>query len=381
MTALRNRVRSGRPPVGGASEDNRLTLYTDGDDAFQVAYEAIERATERVWLEMYILEPDEVGRRLVEVLVAAARRGCEVILLFDRFGSPRFRARHAAPIREAGGRVALYNPLFPWRKMGRKIAPFFHRDHRKILIVDDVGFTGGRNISTAYGGPGPERFYDITLRLEGPCVRHLASVFLDALYSATRLVPPLPPAPPPHPGGVFVDVLELNARTHERDLDTAIQRLLDQARRSCYLATPYFIPPAWFRQALIQAAHRGVAVNILTAGESDVPHARTAGRHLYGGLLAGGGRIFEMQRPVLHAKYLVIDGYHSIVGSYNIDQFGGKHNLEVGVAARDVALARALEADFHANLERSLEVTLDAWRRRPWPTRLLQWFLYQLSRI
>ena len=176
-------------------------------------------------------------------------------------------------------------------------------------------------------------------------------------------------------------MLELNARAHERDLDTAIQKLLDQARRSCYLATPYFIPPAWFRQALIHAAHRGIEVNILTAGESDVPHARTAGRHLYGGVLASGGRIFEMQHPVLHAKYLIIDGYHSIVGSYNIDQFGGKHNLEVGVAARDPALAHALEAGFRANLERSVEVTLDAWKRRPWHTRLLQWFLYQLSRI
>ena len=367
--------------MGGASEGNRLALYTDGDAAFQTAYETIERARQRVWLEMYILEPDEVGRRLVEALVAAARRGCDVILLFDRFGSPRFRARHAAPISKAGGRVALYNPLFPWRKMGRKIAPFSHRDHRKILIVDDVGFTGGRNISTEYGGPGPERFHDVTLRLEGPCVRDLASVFLDSLYRATRTVPPLPPPTPPYPDGVFVDVLELSARTHERDLDRAIETLIEQARRCCYVATPYFIPPTWFRQALLHAVHRGVDVRILTAGESDVPHARTAGRHLYGGLLAGGARIFEMQNPILHAKYLTIDGYHSIVGSYNIDQFGGKHNLEVGVAVRDPALAHALEAEFHANLERSIEVTLDAWKNRSWLTRLLQWFLYQLARI
>ncbi len=373
--------RSGRGPVGGASEGNRLTLYTDGDAAFEVAYEAIQHARQRVWLEMYILEPDEVGRRLVEALVEAARRGCDVILLFDRFGSYRFRARHAAPIRKAGGRVALYNPLFPWRKMGRKIAPFSHRDHRKILIVDETGFTGGRNISAEYGGPGPERFHDVTLRLEGPCVRDLASVFLDSLYNATRDVPPLPPPPPPYPDGVFVDVLELNARTQERDLDRAIETRIDQARRCCYIATPYFIPPAWFRQALIHAAHRGTDVRILTAGQSDVPHARTAGRHLYGGMLASGARIFEMQDPVLHAKFLTIDGYHSIVGSYNIDQFGGKHNLEVGVAARDPVLARALEAEFHATLDQSIEMTLDAWKRRSPLTRFIQWFLYQLSRI
>ncbi|MFQ5569562.1 MAG: phosphatidylserine/phosphatidylglycerophosphate/cardiolipin synthase family protein [Rhodothermales bacterium] len=368
-------------PVGGGSQGNRLTLYVDGDESFQVAYEAICRAQQRVWLEMYILEPDAVGRMAIDALADAARRGCDVILLFDRFGSPRLRARHAAPIWKAGGRVALYNPFLPWRKMGRKIAPFSHRDHRKILIVDDVGFCGGRNISVEYGGPGPERFYDLTVRLEGPCVRDLATVFRDSLYRATRKVPPLPPASPPFPDGIFVDVLELSARTHERDLDRAIYRMIDQTRRHCYISTPYFIPPAWLRHALIKAGHRGVDVRVLTAGASDVPHARTAGRHVYGGLLAGGGRIYEMQHPILHAKYLTIDGRHSIIGSYNVDQYGGKHNLEVGVATRDPSLARMLEAEFFSNLDHSVEITPAAWKARPWATRLLQWFLFQLSRI
>ena len=328
---------------------------------------------------MYILEPDEVGKQAVEGLAEAAQRGCDVILLFDRFGSPHFRARHAAPIRKAGGRVALYNPLLPWRKSGRKIASLFHRDHRKILIVDEVGFTGGRNISLEYGGPGPELFYDITLRLEGPCVCDLASVLLDSLYSATRQIPPLPPRSASLPEGVFVDVLELNARAHEHDLDQAIGALIDQARHHCYVVTPYFIPPAWFCHALIDARRRGVDVCILTAGRSDLPHARIAGRHLYGGLLASGIRIYEMQHPILHAKYLIIDGCHSIIGSYNVDQYGGKNNLEVGVATRDPGLARNLEEEFSASLGRSEEMTLDAWKHRRWYTRLLQWLLYQFA--
>ena len=382
MPAFPHRVRSAKPQdVGGASEGNRLTLFTEGDEAFAVAYEAIQQAEQRVWLEMYILEPDEVGRQAVEALAEAARRGCDVILLFDRFGSARFRARHAAPIRKAGGRVALYNPFFPWRKSGRKIAPLFHRDHRKILIVDDVGFTGGRNISVEYGGAGPEQFYDLTLRLEGPCVRDLASVLLDSLYSATRRIPLLPPRSAALPGGVYVDVLELNARAKERDLDRGIYDLIEKAQDHCYVVTPYFIPPAWFCRALIDAKHRGVDVRVLTAGRSDVPHASIAGRHLYGGLLASGILIYEMQRPTLHAKYLTIDSHHSIIGSYNVDQFGGKHNLEVGVAVRDPELARTLEAEFFAGLERSEERTYAAWKRRPWYTRLFQWLLYQFARL
>ncbi len=378
---IRKRLHAAKRAVGGASSGNRLTLYPDGDEAFAVAYEAIRRAQRRVWLETYILEHDEVGRPAIEALADAARRGCDVILLFDRFGSARIRARHTRPIWEAGGRVAMYNPLLPWRKMGRRIAPFFYRDHRKILIADDVGFCGGRNVSVEYGGPGPERFYDLTLRLEGPCVRDLAGVLLDALYAAQREAPPLPPAPAPLPGGVYVDVLELNALAQEHDLDHAVFEVLRQARRWCYVTTPYFVPPTWFLQALIEAVARGVDVRVLTAGISDLPHARTAGRHVYGGLLAAGGRIYEMQHPTLHAKNLTIDGAQSLVTSYNFDQYGARHNLEVGVASPDPALARVLEDEFFANLERSVEVTYEAWKRRSLLARFIQWFLYQLSRL
>lgn len=375
--------RASTPPadVGGASEGNRLTLTTDGDEAFEQAYDAICRARERVWLETYIVEPDEVGEAAVEALAAAARRGCDVVLLYDRWGSPRFRSRHTAPIREAGGRVAVFNPFWPWRKLGRRVASILHRDHRKILIVDDVGYCGGRNLTREYGGPGPERFYDLTLRVEGPAVRDLASVFLDSLHEATGEALPLPPAPPSHPEGAFADVLELNRRRRQHDLDRAILDRLEAARERCLLATPYFVPPAWFLEALVRAARRGVDVQICTAGESDVPLARTAGRHIYGDVLAPGVRIFEVQHPILHAKFLTIDGRESIVGSYNVDRYSERHNLEVGVATDDGALARRLEAVFSSLRADSEEVMLAAWQQRPYTSRFAQWLLYQLARV
>ncbi|NBC17188.1 MAG: hypothetical protein GVY18_07715, partial [Bacteroidetes bacterium] len=255
-----DRSRSPSPPR--RTDGNLIDVYTDGDAAFAAALDAITSARERVWLEMYIFEPDATGRLAIDALARAAQRGCDVVVLFDRWGSPRFSLRHAAPIHAAGGQVAVYNPLLPWNKLGRSIAPILHRDHRKLLIADDTAFVGGHNISTAYGGPGPELFCDLTVRLRGPCLRDLGRVFNSALARATGQTRPGPPAPPANADGVPVQVLALDARQQEYSLDVAIRALLRIARRRCYVATPYFIPPPWFIEALTRAAQRGVDVRI-----------------------------------------------------------------------------------------------------------------------
>ncbi len=359
---------------------NRLYLFTDGDEAFESALEAIAGAHERVWLETYIFEPDVVGTMARDGLVEAAERGCSVILLFDQWGSPKIDERFIQPIIKAGGRAVAFNPVFPWQ-VGRKLAPAFHRDHRKILIADDVGFCGGANVSGDYGGPGPELFFDLTLRIEGPVVQDLAAVFLETLDRVDGNPPPLPERPADVECGCVAQVLVLNRRHGGRDLDDALKNALDLASERCFVMTPYFVPPTWFTRALIHASLRGVDVRLLTAGRSDVPVARVAGRHLYAKLLAAGTRVFEAQDPILHAKSMTIDGRYSIVGSYNMDVYGSKHNLEVGIATPDPGLAGQLEDEFSRRATTADEMRLDTWLERPRRVRLAEWLLHLLFRL
>ena len=368
-------------PQYKAAPGNRLTLFTDGDRAFEAALESIDKARSQVWLETYIFEPDEVGNMFRDGLARAAERGCSVILLYDRWGSPKISLSYAKPIIDAGGRVAVYNPVLPWKKLGRKIAPVFHRDHRKILITDDIGFCGGANVSRDYGGPGPELFYDLTLRIDGPCVQDLSAVFLESLEAAAGGAPAVPERPVAYPDGAMAQVLVLNRRQKEHDLDLALQQAMELANQSCFIMTPYFVPPDWFVRALTTASGRGVDVRLLTAGKSDVPLARVAGRHLYGELIRSGVRVFEMQHPVLHAKSITIDGRYTIVGSYNVDSYGGKHNLEVGVASTDHELARQMEREFERRVASAREIELESWRRRPITDRMAEAVLFRLMSV
>ncbi len=361
--------------LGGVSDDNDITLYTGGDEAFSAYLAAIDAAERRVWLETYIFEPDRLGRLVLAALLRARERGCEVSLLYDAFGSPRLQRSDTAALEEAGGVVRAFNPL--WHRRG---LPLWMRDHRKILIADDVGFSGGMNISEDYAGPrlGNGRFRDTMARVCGPAVHDLARVFANSWRVATGERKDTTRVPLPRGGGTVLQVLSSSARSERRHIQRAIRQSLTRSLLRCWATTPYFVPPRGLARGLIGAARRGVDVRILTAGLSDVPMVRRASHHLYGRLLKGGVRVYELFGTTLHAKTVTIDGVYASVGTFNLDSWSWRRMLEVNVTIINAGVAQALEHQFELDLEHAEEVQLSSWRKRGLVERSVDWLAYQV---
>ncbi len=366
-------------PLGGSSEGNQVTFFFDGDDSYEAMLAAIHSATRRVWIETYIFEPDRVGRAFLDALLAARRRGVDVVLLFDVIGSSGLKTEDLLPLRESGARVVPFNPprLFFAR------LPMFLRDHRKILIIDDVGFCGGMNVSEDYAGTrlGNGRFRDTHACIEGPGVRDLAAIFISSYLTATGKK--LQPAAPlmPLADGVFAQILGSDVRRRKRHIQRALYYTVGRSVRTCLLTTPYFVPPPRLLRALVRAARRGVDVRVLTAGLSDVPIAAVAARHLYGSLLRGGVRIFEMMGRTLHAKTASIDGIYASVGSFNLDRWSFTRNLEVSLTVVDPGLADLLASQFETDATLCREVRQEDYDARSLIDRALGWFAFQLMRL
>lgn len=365
--------------LGGTSEGNQVMWLHDGDLAFAKMLQAIHDAKQRVWLESYILEADALGQKFLLALQAAAERGLDVRLLYDAFGSALLDEEALRPMRAAGVHIVAFNPI--WRF--RRHQPLNMRDHRKILLTDQIGFAGGMNISEDYAGStlGNGRFRDTHAHLQGPCVRHLERVFASSwreacgvdlrTYAGTEAIE----------DGCFVQVLGSNARRRRRHIQKALRRTVIRATRHCYLTTPYFVPPRSLMRALNLAARRGVDVRILVAGDSDVPLARRASNHVAGRLLRNGVRIYELFGQTLHAKTTSIDGIYGSVGSFNLDYWSYRRNLEVHVAAVDARLAADLEAQFGNDISSAQEMTLASWRQRSFWQRCRDVFAYWLMRL
>lgn len=155
----------------------------------------------------------------------------------------------------------------------------------------------------------------------------------------------------PHGGGTQARIL--------------FQALIQSARKSLRITTPYFLPDHSARRALADAARRGVDVQILTAGRYiDHPMVRRMSRESSRQLIEAGAEIFEYDAAMIHAKLLTVDQQWSVVGSANFDHRSFGLNDEVNLAVLDRELAETIEADFHDDLRQSQRLTLEMLGKR-----------------
>ena len=140
------------------------------------------------------------------------------------------------------------------------------------------------------------------------------------------------------------------------------------ARHKLYIASSYFVPDKFTRSFVADQARAGVDVRVLVpGGNTDAGPIRQASHSYYEELLLAGVRIYEYQPTMMHAKYVVVDGRWSVVGSANMDIRSKELNSENVLGILDPGLARDLEASFMKDIAQAEEFHLETWRKRgPW---------------
>jgi cardiolipin synthase len=158
-----------------------------------------------------------------------------------------------------------------------------------------------------------------------------------------------------------------------RELLAAIGR----ARSRAWLTFGYFVPDPTTKQVLIEAARRGVDVQLVLPGFSDFWAPVYAGRSNYEELLEAGVKLYEWHEALMHAKTAVIDGVWSSVGSTNLDWRSFVHNYEADLIIHDAGFARELERRFRLDVAAARRVDPEAFRRRPVGEKLKEWLARQ----
>jgi cardiolipin synthase len=359
---------------------NAVHLLESGFCALAAMCDEIERARHHVHLEYYIFEDVRIGgRSIVDLLIAALARGVQVALIYDAVGSLATPDALIARLAAVGAQTLEFRPLNPLR---RHFAWHLNdRDHRKILVVDGrVAFIGGVNFSRVYENPQsngvmPDAqksfWHDCAIRIEGPAVEWAQRVFLETWNRhGGKALPEKHFFPSAAQAGNVKVRIEASAPLERHRLYfTALRAAIAEAHTRILLTTGYFVPSRRDWMALADAATRGVSVEIVLAGHSDVPAALHAGRALYGRLLEAGVRIYELQDGLLHAKGATIDGVWSVIGSSNFDRRSFRFNNEVDAVLLGREMADALEHLLRGWMRRAEEVTLADWRRRRWGER------------
>jgi cardiolipin synthase A/B len=341
------------PPTSG----NRVEVHQDGAAAFASLLGAVEAAQHHIHLEYYIFSADAAGQQLMERLVAKARQGVEVRLLMDFIGSLGSLRWAYRTLTQAGGEVAFFLPMIPWK--GRWRMNF--RNHRKILVIDGLlGYTGSQNIGNEYAGIGLEGrlWLDTQLRIEGPAVLELQEIFLEDWHYAGGHDPgsqPYFPAPRAE-GDAIAQIIPSGPDTDAKVLHHLLLAAISVARRSIHIATPYFVPDAAMLLTLEAAAYRGVDVRLVVPEQVDHRIVLWAARSYFAELAAAGVKIYEYQRGMLHSKVVVVDSAWGLVGSANMDVRSFRINFEATVLLYDAPLAAELDAGFATTVQGSQRI-------------------------
>jgi cardiolipin synthase len=371
------------PLLGG----NRVELLVDGPATHRAMQAAIAGARDHVNLETYILEDGEVGDKLAALLERKAAAGVKVSVLYDRVGSLRTPKEYFERLEKAGIRTCAFNPV-------RELSKVNNRDHRKILVVDGrVAFTGGVNVSEAYASSSlsvrrraeseetkaKEGWRDTQVRIEGPVVAQFQRLFLDGWLlqdcgaaPQARYFPTLPAR-----GEMRARLVKADPQAGESEMYGEILKAIGRAEHRVWLAFGYFVPDPASKQALIDAARRGVDVRLILPGFSDFWAPVYAGRSHYDELLEAGVRIFEWREALMHAKTAVIDSRWSSVGSTNLDWRSFVHNYEADLIVLDAGFAREMEKRFQRDLAAATPIDSGQWRRRGLGSKVKEWVARQ----
>ncbi|HYF19609.1 MAG TPA: cardiolipin synthase ClsB [Ramlibacter sp.] len=375
-------------------DGNQLTLLEGSATLFPALVEAIDAARQEVWLETYIFDFTGASAQVAYALERAARRGVNVRVVVDGFGTPSVPPDWRERLLGAGiewrafappGRLSVFAPS-SWRRL-----------HRKLCVVDEaVAFCGGINILDDLHDPNhgalPAPRLDFAVRMHGPLVADARAAMLQlwqrmrafhdlrhgllagALVTLRRgRVAPEAPAAQAREGGARAALVLRDNLRFRSSIEAAYRRAIGRARSEIIIANAYFVPGHKMRRALVMAARRGVRVLLLVQGRYEYFMQYYAARPVYGALLRAGVEIHEYSPSFLHAKVAVIDGHWATVGSSNIDPLSLLLAREANVVIEDEAFAGFLRTRLlHALAHEGQAMEALQYEARPLRERVLE---------
>lgn len=349
------------------SFDNQVEIFTSGKEKFDSLIRDIEEAKGEIHLLTFIYQNDDLGRKIRDLLVRRAKEGIVVRVLLDHFGSFNVRGKFFDPLRRAGGKVAFSFPLRPWNLQ------INNRNHRKLVIIDNrIAYIGGFNIGDEYLGL-HERWRDTHLRIQGSSVLDLQIRFFldwrnagnnDLGITLDRFKEPA------IRGDIPIQILSSGPDSVLEEIKLTYLDMINKARETIYMQTPYFVPDEAMFEALRIALIKGIDVRIMIPNRQDHAFVYWATYSFIGDLLPLGLKAYTYEKGFLHGKTMVVDGKIASVGSANFDKRSFRLSFECNAFLFGNKVCGQMRDLFMKDLGDCRELTKEIYDQRSWIVRM-----------
>ncbi len=349
----------------------KFEFYTTSKEAWEHMEKAISKAQSSIYWESYIFLDDEVGKKFIALLLEKAKKGVEVVLLFDALASYWISKKRILEMQQAGIKIRLFRTHKPLRSLKDLYHYLRERTHRIIIVVDDtMGFVGGVNVSKEH-----EHWLDLMVKMEGKVCRHLSrTIAKNYIFS----------------GGAKKDVSHILHPKLEKfkelsfifqkpggkksKIRGAYLKALRDAKKHVILVTPYYTPEKGFLKEIKNAVKRGVKIDLLIPLRTDWKFLTYIARN-YFTLTHQLGVKLHLITQMMHGKALVVDDKYAIIGSSNIDSTSFRYNHEANAQIYQKNAIKKIKGILeHWKKQYSIKFEFAKWKKRGLWRKIKEWF-------
>ncbi|WP_268847102.1 phospholipase D-like domain-containing protein [Flavobacterium aestivum] len=350
-----------------------LSLVHSGEDYFSRLEHIITDSKVEIHIQMYILDEDEIGNKIIAALKEAALRNVKIYIVLDAFGSFSFSSKTIEELREIGINIRFFSPMFSANSIyiGRRL-------HNKVIVSDaKTALIGGINIANKYKGAEIELpWLDFAVELKGD----LAALqnFSRAVYfkKERKKMPKVL-----IPKGGYVAFLQNDWLKRKNEIAAAYIKSIQNAEKEIIIVGSYFLPGRKIVKALEIASKNKVQIKLILSGISDVSLVRRATCYLYAKLLRYNMELYEWNQSVLHGKAMVIDGKWTTIGSFNLNNLSSYASIELNVEIFSGKFSREFQSQLNNIISQSQKITPETLKLKDSLfSKLINWLSYRLSR-
>lgn len=348
---------------------NDVELLIDGQATFNSIFAGIDAAKEYLLVQFYIIRDDRLGQELAERLIAKARQGVSICVLYDDVGSTGMPRRYRHELREAGIKISSFNRRHRFLRLFGATR-INYRNHRKIVVADGKhAWVGGHNVGVEYLGEDPKlgHWRDTHVRVSGPAALGCALLFREDWEWATgERLPNRPPRELTSFGDQSVLVMGSGPADKLEECAIAFTDLIGRARKRLWIVSPYFVPDTDIRTALFAARLRGVDVRIMLPDNPDHVLVWLASMAHADSMVQHDIDVYRYTDGFLHQKVVLMDDEMATIGSVNFDNRSFAINFEITLWFTDTATISNVEAMLLQDFEVCRQVGRAEVESRPW---------------
>ena len=348
------------------TSNNDIQLYFTGKEFFSNLKKEIANAKKFINMEYFIFQFDGIGKEIADLLIKKVNEGVEVNLIIDGVNLANFKLKRY--FKNTGVNLYLffrtYIPLFNVR--------INYRDHRKVTIIDNrVAFVGGMNIGDEYLGKGKIGYWrDTSVKIYGDIVSSFEKEFYFSLsivknkYLRDEKISNEISLKYEEEDNVYMQVISSGPNYEFPAIRDNYIKLIQEARKSVFIQTPYFVPDDLLLDTLKSAVLSGIDLKIMIPNKADHPFIYWINQYYVGELLRLGANIYRYENGFIHSKTILVDEEVVSVGTCNFDYRSFYLNFEINLNIYNKEVANSFKTQYYKDIAISKKLTFNDFKRR-----------------